>query len=430
MEDRDIIVLDQLDKIINEGQLINDNVKKYGNPKDYLEMAKIVFDFVKKKGLIIYGGEAIDKNLKNIKEPGVYTKDTKPDYDFYSPDYERDSIELCNILFDKGYHYVTRFPRMHRGTFGIRANTADIADISYVPENIFNKIPKVKIDGVYYISSSFVLKNLYQGLVRPRLSANYARWEKDYCRLQLFDKHFPPQLKSAGKRKGGKKESTEILTHLEKEFVHLNPLIVITGTRAFQYYVDQPQTGMFELLSVNGLIEQHVAMIEKILSPLGKIEKEVYTPFLNDLPARVRIKVDNEPVADIYDVNHECVAATGNYVNYYFLMHWLYARDFYNTIYPNYGLGSSMSQIIELKKTRETFLTVKKLTGFEQASGKFQVFTSECIGIQKSDPEITREQIIAGVQQYPRYYPEFEYIDLKKYKPTLVPPDYNGLLIK
>ena len=152
MEKRDQIILDQLDEIISEGEVLNDQAKKYGNPKDYLEMAQIVFDFIKRKGLILYGGEAIDKNLKHAKKKGIYDSKSKPDYDFYSHDYERDSIELCNILHKKGYKFVRRIPRMHRGTFAVQANTATIADITYVPKNIFDKIPKVKINGVFLIT--------------------------------------------------------------------------------------------------------------------------------------------------------------------------------------------------------------------------------------------------------------------------------------
>lgn len=440
MNDRDVLVLDQLDEIISEGEVLNDSAKKYGNPRDYLEMAKVVFDFVKKKGLIIYGGEAIDKNLKHVGAPGIYTETTKPDYDFYSPDYERDSIELCNILYDKGYKYVARFPRIHRGTFGIRANTVDVADITYIPPNVFKKIPRVKINGVYYISPDFVLKNLYQGLIRPRLGANYARWEKDFCRLQQFLAAFKPAVEGKQpavkrKRRGGRSTTiTDVLQTIESKFVNSNPHIVITGQRAFQFYTDTvDSTVLFELITVNHLLEQHVAMIEKILEPYGKLTKEVYSPFLNDLPTRVRLKLGDIPVVDFYDYDHECVASTGQYVNYYFLMHYLYSQMFYCEVYGPKDLEREQcqyrAQIVKLMETRDNYLAKNKLTGFESKAGKFQVFTDECIGIQKTEQEITYEQKKAGIEQYPRYYPEFEYINLKKFKSKIVPPEYSGELL-
>lgn len=441
MNNRDELVLEKIDEIVNEGDILNTSLKKYGNPKDYLEMTKIVFDFIKKKGLILYGGEAIDKNLKHIGKPGIYDENTKPDYDFYSSNYERDSIELCNIFFDKGYKYVARFPRIHRGTFGIRANTVNVADITYVPSNILEKIPRIKIDGVNYISSDFVLKNLYQGLIRPRLGANYSRWEKDFCRLQLFLQYF--KTVQPKKTKGGAKLATSIgdtLKKIETKFVNGNPHIVITGQRAFQYYMEAKNESqiMFELISVNKLLEQHVAMVEKILEQDGgvkesnKLTKEVYSPFFNDLPMRVRLKLNGVPIVDFYDFDRECIAAVGQYVNYYFLMHFLYSQMFYTQVYP--GTLESISgfhlQIEQLKEMRDKFLKSNKLTGFEAKAGKFQVFTNECIGIQKTDPEITFEQQKAGIEQYPRYYPEFEYVDLKKFKSKIVPPKYDGALVK
>jgi hypothetical protein len=188
----------------------------------------------------------------------------------------------------------------------------------------------------------------------------------------------------------------------------------------------------FELISVNGLLEQHVAMVEKILEP-KKMTKEVYAPFFNDLPTRVRLKVDDVPLIDFYDYDHECVATTGSgYVNYYFLMHFLYSQMFYCEVYPDILVPTCgfREEIVKLKEVRDKYLNDNKLTGFEAKAGKFQVFTNECIGIQKTDPEITFEQQKAGIEQYPRYYPEFEYVDLKKFKSKFVPPNYDGGLIK
>jgi len=448
--ERDQIVLDKLDEIINEGEIINDQAKKYGNPKDYLEMTKIVFAFIKRKGLILYGGEAIDKNLKKKGLDGIYGPDSKPDYDFYSYDYERDSIELCNILFKKGYKFVRRIPRKHRGTFGIQANTATIADITYIPKNIFLKIPKVKIRGVWYISSNFIVKNLYLGLVRPRSSENYARWEKDWIRLQLMNKAFPlkyPAKFSPNWRKVGYSDTVyakdklyqEALKLIALKFIKGNPQIIVSGERAVHYYLDtKPDNVYYELVSVDKMSTIHTQMIQKLLTKhFGQdvtIGIDVFAPFVSDLPSRIRIKINDFPLVDIYSVEHECVAVSPNktqvhYVNYYYLMHFLYAQFFYNTVYPDLEQLKApivVDRIIQLRKTREKFLHQNKLTGFESQSGKWRVFGQECIGIQKSDPEITRELTLEGIKQYPRYYPDFEFIDLKDYTPAIVPPNYDG----
>lgn len=428
-EQRDAKILDKLDEIVSEGELLNDQAKKYGNPKDYLEMANIVFDFIKKKGLILYGGEAIDKNLKKVGKPGIYTAQSKPDYDFYSYDYEKDSIELCNIFYDKGYKYVRRIPRIHRGTFAVQANTATLADITYVPKNIFDRIPTITVNGVKYISDLYAIKNLYLGLVRPKLSGNYARWEKDWSRLQLMNEAFSNKT---GKKTSGSEPVKEAIKMLCEKFVYRNPQIVITGKRASQFI----QTGKFndtsllELISVDGQAENHVKMIQQLLGEQSIVE--VYAPFLGDLPMRLRIKMNDEPVVDIYSIEHECVSTiksdTGQFfTNYYYLMHFLISQYYYFTVYPKYGKADC--QFYDLQKNRDDYLKKNKLTGFEPAAGRYRVLDSQCVGTQKSDPEITREQLLAGVQQYPRYYPEFEYINVKEYQPSIIPPDYDGKLI-
>lgn len=434
---RDLSILEKLEEIISEGEVLNDQAKKYGNPKDYLEMANIVFDFIKKKGLILYGGEAIDKNLKNAKQPGIYSAQSKPDYDFYSFDYEKDSIELCNILHDKGYKYVRRIPRMHRGTFAVQANTANIADITYVPKNIFDKIPVVKINGVKYIDNLYTIKNLYLGLVRPKLSANYARWEKDWERLQLMNEIFPipatpttSNVKSALKLS---KKTEDAIQLVCKQFVYRNPQVVVTGRRAVQFMQGDTETGPLELVSVDSQAENHVKMIQKLIP---KTSVEVYAPFLGDLPTRLRIKMNDETIADIYSIEHECVATVKSesgtyYSNYYYLMHFLLSQYFYFSVYPEYSHQPNQLAIVSnLQKKRDEFLKTHKLDGFEAEAKQYRVLDSQCVGTQKSDPEITREQQLAGIQQYPRYYPEFEYIDVHKVQPSIVPPNYDGKLVK
>lgn len=431
---RDKQILDKLDEIINEGRLLNDEEKKYGNPKDYLEMTKIVFNFIKKKGLILYGGEAIDKNLKKTKKsPGIYTSQSKPDYDFYSYDYEKDSIELCNLLHDSGYKYVRRIPRIHRGTFAVYANTAILADITYIPKNIFNKIPTIVVDKVYYINPLYTIKNLYLGLTRPRLSGNYARWEKDWERLQLMNKLFP--LKPVKENKLTK-TNTKAIDFLLKKFVYRNPQVVITGQHAIHFIQNtQVPPVVLDIISVDSQAENHVKMIERLLTEgkFGKVDVLVFAPFLGDLPTRMQISVNGVVILNIYAIDHECVSIIKddnyNYTNFYYLMHFLLSQYFYSNVYPEYTHTISFNSIVQLYKNRESFLKKNNLIGVEPAAGRYKVLDSECIGIQKSDNEITREQVLAGIQQYPHYYPEFEYINISEYTPSIIPPNYDGKLL-
>jgi hypothetical protein len=68
-------------------------------------MTTIVADFIKKKGLIPYGGIAINNILP--KDEQFYDEETEiPDYDFFSPNAMDDAKELADIYHKKGFEQV------------------------------------------------------------------------------------------------------------------------------------------------------------------------------------------------------------------------------------------------------------------------------------------------------------------------------------
>ena len=61
---------------------------------------RVVLDFIKKKKLVLYGGTAINEILK-LKKDSIYSAGELPDYDFFSIDSNRDSMELSNLLMKR-----------------------------------------------------------------------------------------------------------------------------------------------------------------------------------------------------------------------------------------------------------------------------------------------------------------------------------------
>ena len=64
----------------------------------------VVVEFIKDKGLKLYGGQALHEHLKKYKE-GFYKKSEFPDYDVFSPNAWEHAKELANIFYNMGFDF-------------------------------------------------------------------------------------------------------------------------------------------------------------------------------------------------------------------------------------------------------------------------------------------------------------------------------------
>jgi hypothetical protein len=157
----------------------------------------IVKGFIIEHGLIVYGGTAIDYALR-LKGDCIYPDDRLaiPDLDVYSPDSVNHAYMLADILYRKGYEK-TRAVR----AFYVRTMRVDIgdkrwvADISYVPREIFSRLPTVEYEGMKTIHPDFQRIDLHSSLSlpfdNPPTEVIFARWKKDISRFNKLDKAFP-----------------------------------------------------------------------------------------------------------------------------------------------------------------------------------------------------------------------------------------------
>ena len=94
-----------------------DEFKKIGG-KDYVKKTlqsfkddglpnpfDVVREFIKEKGLKLYGGQALHEHLAKKGKP-IYEGYEFPDYDVFSPDAWNHSKELCDRLYDMGFYLV------------------------------------------------------------------------------------------------------------------------------------------------------------------------------------------------------------------------------------------------------------------------------------------------------------------------------------
>lgn len=154
------------------------------------EIIGIVEVFLRKKKLICYGGIAINNILP--ADDQFYNRETEiPDYDFYSPNAMADATELADIYYAKGYTEVEAKAAQHPGTFKVFVNFIGVADITDVPQALFDSIEhdSIVIDGIHYVSANFLRMGVYKELSNP--AGDTSRFEKIYKRLLLLNKYYP-----------------------------------------------------------------------------------------------------------------------------------------------------------------------------------------------------------------------------------------------
>ena len=168
----------------------------------------IVEDFILKYKLCLYGGMALDFAFQ-LKGSFVYDpKDNViPDLDFYSPDPIKHSYELADILHKKGFKKVNAINALHVTTMRVRIGSDVVADISYVPLNIFKVLPMLKFTKgkktFNIINPLFQRIDLHESLTEPFRDPPHEvifnRFKKDIKRFKMLDDMYP--VLSTGKFK-------------------------------------------------------------------------------------------------------------------------------------------------------------------------------------------------------------------------------------
>lgn len=245
-ENYDDIIANISEQAIHQKQL--DSLKRLDRDKspqslvsvDDPEKYPIVKDFIRKKGLKVYGGVAINSYLP--KEAKFYNAYDIPDYDVYSPDPWNDAVELADIFHANGYKYSEAKAGIHKGTYKVFVNLWPVADISYMPPEEFDKIPTKTINGVKVISPFKILESMYKEFSEPY--ANPARWPKVASREKLIQKWVNPLNKKFRCSKdlfsGGEKQVNSTKTVLLEEsyrFIRDKDLI-FTGPIAYNTYIE------------------------------------------------------------------------------------------------------------------------------------------------------------------------------------------------
>lgn len=172
---------------------------------------KVVRAFIAEKKLILYGGIAIDYALR-LKGTQIYGEDILPDYDVFSSNHVEDSYDLAELLIKAGFKNVDSIRAFHVQTQRVRVESIVVADVSYCPKSICDKLVSIQYKDVMVLHPDYQRMDMHHALSFPFDGLPYSpsfqhRWKKDIARFNLFEEKYPIEFDKITIQ-GSKKEFT------------------------------------------------------------------------------------------------------------------------------------------------------------------------------------------------------------------------------
>lgn len=162
-----------------------------------VDAIKIVKQFIIDRKLILYGGTAIDMALR-LKGASIYPDSSLlvPDLDFFSPNSIEDSYALADILYEAGYKEARAIRALHAITQKVDlVSNHFIADITFCPKAVFDKIPFIMYDQFRVIHPDFQKVDMHSALSfpydDPPIEVIFNRLTKDIKRYNILEKYYP-----------------------------------------------------------------------------------------------------------------------------------------------------------------------------------------------------------------------------------------------
>lgn len=198
-----------------------------------LKALEHVKHFIIRNNLILVGGMAIDLNLR-LKGAKLYDEDQIPDYDFLSPLNAEHAYLLGHELCAAKFPAVDVISAIHTTTMKVRVDGHVVADITYCPKTIFDKIRHQESAGIRVIHPFWTMMDQYRSLSipyeNPPNEVISDRWRKDVKRLNLLLDYYPLEEKAKTHPAWSKKLYRVALPALDK------PSGIINGWAALAYY--------------------------------------------------------------------------------------------------------------------------------------------------------------------------------------------------
>lgn len=374
--------------------------------KQRKEWENMVFDFLRASKRKIYGGFAANKliTIKNPEDAFYDVENEIADIDFYSPEPVEDIIKLSNLFFDKGFKNIEGKQAQHEETYTVFVEFIKVADISYVPKSVYHRITFVEINGLNYVSPSFIMIDMYRILTDP-LTSGLQRWEKTFPRIFKLQKHYPfnkatAKLPNIYKNKYPNDDGINKIMKTTFDFIKNNKSVILYGDYAYNCFLNasgitkskdhaifQPLEIMkYEMVSTN-YREDAKALIklvkEKHPDLADYITISEFYPFWTLTGYSCEINYKDYPFVNITHYNRRCVPTKhannvqiGSF-DYTFLMNLIYTLKYrVQKDNDNYQYRNIMTS--HLIAMRNYYFKTSKKNFLDDTL--FQEFIVECTG--------------------------------------------------
>ena len=365
----------------------------FGEPtrEEYDKVMNDIKKFIKERGLIIYGGYAQNRliGIKNSKDE-FYDETDRPDLEIYSPEPIKDSMEMADMLFNKGYKYVVCEEGVHNETYKVFVNFLNFSDISYMDPYVFQNCPYILDNGIKLTHPLFMQTDAYR-VYADLLTSNF-RLTKTFCRMGTLMRYYPFEEKAEYNKLTYKSNENinTVLRFLRKHIIQKSKLVVI-GQYAFNYFAKKLDdkkvidVEYYQLLSSN-FREDFDKIIKAMKKQFGKdIHYKLHYPFFQFFDERVEIFYKNKVILKLYGNNDKCIVykhsdkKRTNFGTFILTILYLIADYNFHIVNKNKEEESNiLSLIIRLNKIRNEYLEKNKLTVLD--SSPFEEFTYKCFG--------------------------------------------------
>ena len=232
-----------LDQFYNNiGDLMyNVNMKKFNTleqgPNEIKKILDVILNYIKENKRKIYGGYSLDLLLKEKKaQEEIYQEYDIPDIDIYTSDPMTDLINLCNLLNENNFKYVRGREALHKETYAIYVNNKQYCNLTYVPKNIFNKIPYKLVNGLNITHPYFLMIDYLRVLTDPIVSYWRLEDKKTFERLYYLNKYY--SLPYSDKTISLPINNNETVLKSILNFTNNNDSVIHSGFYAFNFYLN------------------------------------------------------------------------------------------------------------------------------------------------------------------------------------------------
>jgi ASC-1-like (ASCH) protein len=298
----------ELEKIKNE--------KMEPTLEEQKKIQKLIKEYCIEKKRKLYGGYAWNLLIMN-KNPAdkIYTDDNKvADIDMYSPEPINDWYAICNLLHKNGFQYVLGEEAQHQETYSVKVNRIVFCDISYVPKNIYNRMPYIEINGLQCIHPSFATID-YLRMSSDPLASYWRFFEcgedlKGFKRFYKLQKNYPLPYNDRSLDISKPKEKVSHALETIFKYIINKKSIIVNGFYAYNYFCHMSgfnhiQIPFYEFVSIN-YREDALELTDLLKKEHQNITYDEYNPFFQFTDYSVEIYLGDDIICRIYSNNKKC----------------------------------------------------------------------------------------------------------------------------